>query len=504
MKTNLSIGDALQTAATPILERLRDDRVASRLFSKDASLWGPAAEAEAANRLGWVDPFRRAEVVLAEALELREELRARSIDDVVLCGMGGSSLGPEVVAERFGSPLTILDSTHPAEVLRALDRDLSRTVVVVSSKSGSTLETASHAEVFRHAFVDVGLDPTEHIVFVTDPGSPLESKREAGYRVFLADPHIGGRFSVLSAFGIVPTVLAGADTESIIAEAEAELASFQQDTSENPALRLAAAIAGLLPKRFAMLLRDEQESRWGLDQWIEQLVAESTGKDGKGVLPISLPENAPELTALPENALLVRLGSEARGPYEIGVQGSLGGQLMLWEVATAALGRIIGINPFDQPDVEAAKVAARAVMQDASERGVLTDVVDEQEILATLQAMVPQSGYLSIQAFVDRDSAAAERISSLRNQLAEQFGVPVSLGWGPRYLHSTGQFHKGGPQVGAFLQFVDTEAASIEVPGEPTRFGSLMCAQAHGDRDVLEQRGRPVLTLSSLLAETGE
>ena len=495
MSIRLHVGDELEHDASPLIGRLCEERFASRLLARDASLWGVEAQQEASHRLGWVDPFEASAHVLDEAIRLRDALRSRGVDRVVLCGMGGSSLGPEVVAREAGAALSVLDSTHPDEVRRALDCDLSRTAVVVSSKSGSTLETLIHSQLFRRAFLASGIDPVERIVYVTDPGSQLEKHADEGYRVFLADPDVGGRFSVLTAFGIVPTVLSGADTRRVLDEARLVHEQLFADSPDNPALRLAAAIAAPLPSRFALLLSEADDARLGLGDWIEQLIAESTGKEGKGVLPISLPVDAPELSALPANAILAGLGSELCGPHGIAVRAPLGAQLLLWEVATAALGGLIGINPFDQPDVEAAKTAAREVLGGSDgAQPPLEPLPGEQQLIAELSAAVPEGGYLAIQAFLDRQSPAADSARRLRNRLAEALRVPVSLGWGPRYLHSTGQFHKGGPALGAFLQLVAPEGGDFEIPGEPNGFGALMRAQARGDREVLEQRGRRVVT----------
>ncbi|WP_341872816.1 glucose-6-phosphate isomerase [Leucobacter insecticola] len=416
------------------LAALVRDRVASRLFALDASLWGPEAAAEAAIRLGWTDFQASAGAVVADAEKLREELRARGIDRVVLCGMGGSSLAPAVICRWAGVQLVTLDSTHPAAVQAALGGELARTVVVVSSKSGGTIETLSHRAAFTAAFRKAGLDPAQHIVVVTDPGSALEADASAvGQRVFLADPNVGGRFSALTAFGLVPSVLAGADVRPLIAEAAAVRDALASDSALNPALVLAAAIAQDLPEKYVLGIVADADARWGLGSWIEQLVAESTGKSGRGVLPIALPDDAAELVRRPLNTRVVRLAAGSRSlagsSEELTVAAPLGAQLLLWETATAVLGRLMGIDPFNQPDVESAKLAARAQL-DAATPAPRHDSVSPASLITTLRASLPANGYLAIQAYLDPEGPAAPLLHELRNGLADALGAPVALCWG--------------------------------------------------------------------------
>lgn len=496
------------------LSALVEDRFASRLHGRDATLWGEAAEAEASVRLGWVDAHSRGTAIVSAAEELRTELGSAGVDRIVLCGMGGSSLAPEVITRRDWAPLVVLDSTHPEQVRRAL-RELERTAVVVSSKSGSTVETRSQLAAFEAAFAAAGISATERIVVVTDPGSALqEYARSRGYRVFLADPEVGGRFSALTAFGLVPSVLAGADARGLIAEAEAAAEILFRDSEENPALRLAAALAAALPARYLGGAFETQVRNTHLADWIEQLVAESTGKDGRGVLPIALPQGAPELEGeLPENELLIELRPEARSdagaPQTITVSGSLGGLLLTWEVATAALGRLIGVDPFNQPDVEAAKVAARAALAEVGSDEGAAPTATPAELLTQLRAATPENGYVVVQAYLDAETDAP--LNDLRAALVRELRVPVALGFGPRYLHSTGQFHKGGPALGVFLQVVDGSVEDLPIPGadgadSSAGFAGLIAAQAKGDRDVLSGLGRPVRVIdqsevAALLAE---
>ncbi len=501
------------------------DLVASGITATDSSLWGPAAEAEAAQRLGWVDAVSVSKPLVPEIEALRGELLARGVTRVVLAGMGGSSLAPEVIAQTTGVPLVILDSTAPGQVLAAIDGDaeaggLEQTVLVVSSKSGSTVETDSAKRAFEAAFRDIGIDPVERIVVVTDPGSPLDqSARADGYRVFTADPTVGGRYSALTAFGLVPTGLAGVDIRTLLEEAEATLLEVAIDSADNPALVLAAAIAGGGEQRRDKLgLITDGTHLVGLPDWIEQLVAESTGKEGTGILPVVLLPVSPELDTKPADLQIVRIVDEAnefhfreRHEGEILISGSLAAQFVVWEYATAIAGRMLGINPFDQPDVESAKVAARGLLDARPEPSAPAFSVDGVEVrvsdpalaasgtvagvLDALWAQLPADGYVSIQAYVDR--LRLPQLQGLRELVAADSGRPTTFGWGPRFLHSTGQFHKGGPAVGVFLQILEQTDVDLEIPGRPFTFGQLIQAQAAGDAAVLaDAHGRPVVTLT--------
>jgi len=495
------------------LHELLQRRFASRLFAGDATLWGPAAEAEASVRLGWTDVAPHAAPLIPEIEALRAEFVAAGIDRFVLCGMGGSSLAPAVITRWAGVPLVVLDSTHPAMVRRAIGdaEALARTAVIVSSKSGGTIETLSHLAAVETAFANAGIEASSRIVVVTDPGSSLErDSRLAGRRVFLADPNVGGRFSALTAFGLVPSGLAGADIRRLVSDAAGARDELMQDTEANPALQLAAYVCAGLPTRFVLATRSGADADWGLGQWIEQLIAESTGKDGSGVLPISLAPNAHEFGTADDRVLPVQLRQtsavEGAGSGRLtdtdpmrglSVAASLGAQLLLWEVVTAALGALMSVDPFNQPDVESAKVAARGLLNaPASEVEDSDDAAaSPAATVAWLRAALPAGGYLAVQAFLDSGAAYVPKLAELREALAESLAAPVALCWGPSYLHSTGQLHKGGPAIGAYLQLVDAAMPAHPIPGAPHGFETLIEAQARGDRAVLSGRGRPVLTL---------
>lgn len=508
-------GDAARAIDT-VVPRLVTDLVASGITAQDPELWGPDAEAEASNRLGWVEAVSVSRPLVAEVLALRDRLRAEGIDHVVLAGMGGLSLAPEVITRTAGVPLTVLDSTNPAQVRAAVEHELERTVLVVSSKSGSTLETDSQRRVYEQAFRDAGIDPAGRIVVVTDPGSPLEAEATAaGYRVFTADPGVGGRYSALTAFGLVPSGLAGADIAELLDEADAISALLSVDIDENPGLVLGAVLGGTSPLRDKIGIVADGTHIVGFGDWVEQLIAESTGKDGRGLLPVVLDAGSPEVTAgLPDVQVIRLVGSREDERHvadgEVEITGTLGGQLLVWEYAVAVAGRLLGINPFDQPDVEAAKVAARALLDDRPAPTEPAFTVDGIAVRATrglpvgttlaeavtgLLAAVDATGYLAVQAYVDRTANPA--LESLRDALAARTGRPVTFGYGPRFLHSTGQYHKGGPANGVFLQIVADEPVDLAIPGRPFTFGQLIQAQASGDASVLAAHGRPVLTLTT-------
>ncbi|MBM6546457.1 glucose-6-phosphate isomerase [Janibacter sp. YIM B02568] len=492
------------------------DEVASRLFAQDHTLWGPAAEEESAKRLAWVGLARSSRPLVGEISALRDDLRERGVDRVILCGMGGSSLAPEVICATAGVPLVVLDSSHP-DVVRAAARDLERTVVVVSSKSGSTVETDSQRRVLEQAFRDAGIDPAERVVVVTDPGSPLdEDARGKGYRVINADPSVGGRYSALTAFGLVPSGLAGADVEELLDDAESVTDLLSADDEANPALRLGAAMAGTDPLRDKLYLVDHGTPVVGFGDWAEQLIAESTGKEGKGILPVVL--DAPGDRALPADATLVRLvgpddetPDETAAPSVIDVGGTLGAQLLLWEAATAVAGRLLGINPFDQPDVESAKAAARSLLDAKGDAVLSPDVTDGAveirglggdwlgqagtvaEALDALLGQLDDSGYVAVMAYLDREEHAD--LAEVATAIADRTGRPTTFGWGPRFLHSTGQYHKGGPADGVFVQVTDAPREDLAVPGRDFTLGEFIAAQAGGDAQVLVDHGRPVLAL---------
>jgi glucose-6-phosphate isomerase len=517
--------------AEAVLDRLVSDGVPGALADKNAQLWGPDAADEAAKRLGWLDLPETSRALLPRLAGLG----AAGLDRVVLAGMGGSSLAPEVITRTAGTPLTVLDTTDPHQVARVVGDRLDRTILVVSSKSGGTVETDSHRRIFERAFSDAGIDPAERIVVVTDPGSPLETTaHEAGYAVVAADPNVGGRYSALTAFGLVPSALAGVDVARLLDEA-AGLTAALRLPYDNPALALGAALgASALGGRDKLVIADHESGIFGFGDWAEQLIAESTGKQGRGILPVVVEGVSAPGTEPADDVRRVVIGrrpdepgagQEPGGDREsagLGVSGPLGAQFLLWEYATAVAGRVIGINPFDQPNVQESKDNTAALLRGADEGAaptavssepalvtgavevhgpaeLLGDVRDLRDVFDVLLEAVPDRGYLAVMAYLDRVGEAD--VAGLRPSLAARAAqtrktpAPVTFGWGPRFLHSTGQYHKGGPQTGAFLQVTGAAATDIEVPGKPYTLAQLQIAQAFGDLRALRSRGRPAIRL---------
>lgn len=518
------VGGSAAAAVANNISELVADRVASRIAAKDSTLWGEAAQAESAIRLGWVTSAIDSQPLVADIVALRDEFRAKGITRFVLCGMGGSSLAPEVITRTAKVALVVLDSTNADQIANALYGDLATTAIIVSSKSGSTVETDSQKRIFEKAFSDAGIDKTDRIVVVTDPGSPMEAAAKAdGYRVFNADPTVGGRYSALTAFGLVPSGLAGVDIQALLDSANSVSELLASDIESNPALILGSAL-GATPGEYG--IRDkvgivsDGTDIVGFGDWAEQLIAESTGKLSRGVLPIVLGPDSAELRNGLADLLAVRVVADAtttRGD-EVAVSGDLGAQFLLWEYATVIASRLLGVNPFDQPDVESAKIAARAMLEQRDEAVAakfsegqievrsnalsLDGVTTVEAALGALLGKIDaDDGYLSIHAYLDRSSVPQALL--LRELAAAKSRRPVTFGWAPRFLHSTGQYHKGGPAQGVFLQIVAASERDLAVPGRDFTFGELIASQAAGDAKVLAGQGRPVLTLTLGDVEAG-
>ncbi|RLP97970.1 glucose-6-phosphate isomerase [Micromonospora sp. CV4] len=504
-----------KSAPASTRDALVRNEVPGRLAAKDPSLWGPDAEAEAKIRLGWMDTHRRSRELLVQLAELTAELV--DLDHVVLAGMGGSSLAPEVIARTMGRPLTVLDTTDPGQVRTALGDRLERTVVVVASKSGSTVETDSHRRAYWQAFLDAGMTEAEagrHFVIVTDPGSPLEATAtEMGAFTVLADPNVGGRYSALTAFGLVPSALAGVEVAELIDQAD-ELAASLGEDRDNPALALGAALgaAATLARDKVALISDGTGIE-GFGDWAEQLIAESTGKAGVGILPVVVESPQSAGASGPDVLTVTYGGSLAAGDApggganpDVAVNGPLGAQFLAWEYATAVAGVVLGIDPFNQPNVTESKENTNKILASGlpAETPSFTEGAievyapqgapgDLAGVLRWLLDGLGDDGYLAVMAYLDRFADADA--GRLRALLAEAAGRPVTFGWGPRFLHSTGQYHKGGPQVGSYLQVTGAVAEDLPVPGKPYTFGELQAAQAAGDRQALAGRERPLLRL---------
>ncbi|MFL6074687.1 MAG: glucose-6-phosphate isomerase [Mycobacteriales bacterium] len=481
--------------------------VAGKLADKDPTLWGHEAEPEASIRLGWVDLAATSRDLLPRLAKLSAELQREGLDRVVLAGMGGSSLAPEVITRTAGVELTVLDTTDPHQVRAALADRLDRTVVVVSSKSGGTVETDSHRRAFAQAFADLGLTPEQvgrRFVAVTDPGSGLaEIAAAQGFReVFLADSTVGGRYSALTAFGLVPSALAGVEVSQLLDDA-GRVREALEGTSGNPGLELGALLGGGgMAGRDKVVLVDSEFAGFG--DWAEQLIAESTGKQGRGLLPVAA-EGADAPGTRSADVQLARLGDGADVEGTV-VTGPLGAQFLVWEYAVALAGRALGINPFDQPNVAESKENTQQILAaglpdttPAFTDGaveVYGDVKGASTVAGALDALlaaIPDRGYLAVMAYLDRFAEA--EAAELRRLLAARTDRAVTFGWGPRFLHSTGQYHKGGPQVGTYLQVTGAVTEDLAVPGRDYSFGTLQAAQAAGDLKALAGRGRPVVRL---------
>ncbi len=524
----------LAKLAAAAAEQLVADNVPAQLQAKDPQLWGLDAATEAARRLGWLDLPSGSRALLPQLDRLHAAAVADGMDHIVLAGMGGSSLAPEVICTAAGVPLTVLDTTDPEQIANTVTDRLDRTVVVLASKSGTTIEVDSLRRLYEQAFHDAGETGAQlarHFVVVTDPGTPLANYAEqTGPTLVLADPDVGGRYSALTAFGLVPSALAGADVADLLDDAAA-LASALDAPSDNPGLQLGAALGAAAEQgKDKLVLAAVDAELAGLPDWIEQLIAESTGKHGRGILPVVVDgPTDPAWTGAGSDPIRValRTGSGLDEQPAIGadltVTGPLGAQFLLWEYATAIVGRLLGINPFDQPNVTESKDNTSALLNRLAageplpvgeplvtdgaiaiyaDRTQFPSVADLPGALAALATAVPPGAYLAITAFLDRHGQAAA--AGLRPALARRLaGRAVTFGWGPRYLHSTGQYHKGGPPVGSFLQITGEPAVDIPVPGQPFTFGTLQLAQALGDLGALTARGRTVVRLHLLNRRAG-
>jgi glucose-6-phosphate isomerase len=522
---SVTIRDGVEDAQA-VLDRLIGDGVPGALAARNAQLWGPEAAPTAARRLGWLDLPESSRSLIPRIVELN----AAGLRRVVLIGMGGSTLGAEVIARTHGAELTVLDTTDPHQVAAVTRDGLEETIVVVSSKSGGTVETDSLRRIFERALQEAGITGKalrRRFVVVTDPGSPLETAaHEAGYQVVLADPDVGGRFSALTAFGLVPSALAGADVSRLLDEAAA-LSPGLRRPYDNPGLSLGAALgAAALRGRDKLVIADHRSGMAGFGDWAELLIGQSTGKDGKGIVPVVVEGvDAPGFGDIggAVHVVLDAGRSHAPGPDPgVGVSGPLGAQFALWQYATAAAGRIIGVNPFDEPGVQESKDTTAALLRGAADgtpptiiTGAPLLIADAVEVhapaelgkgarnlrsfLDALLAAVPEQGYLAVMAYLDRTGdAVAARLRPLlaaRGAQTRKTAVPVTFGWGPRVLHSTGQSHKDGPRNGVFLQITGAVTEDVPVPGRPYTLKGLQLAQAFGDLRTLRSRGRPAVRL---------
>jgi len=507
-----------------------------RLLAQDPTLWNGDPDSVAA-RLGWLSLPQAMAGRLDELRTLTQEVEESGFQHIVLLGMGGSSLAPEVMHTTCGPApgypsLTLLDTTDPAtiaEAARALD--LARTLFIVSSKSGTTVETLSLYHYFASRLPANGEDGArDNFIAVTDPGTPLEklARAERFRHVFVNDPGVGGRFSALSCFGLVPAAAIGIDPEPLLDSAAA--------LDPRTGVELGAALAGL-----ALAGRDKatffaSRSLYGFGAWAEQLLAESTGKLGKGIIPVDLePPGPPTIYGDDRLFVYLRLAGEAGPEAELrALQAAghpvvtitlthpyaLGAEFLRWEIATAAAGALLGINPFDEPNVTEAKERTALILREtfrgerlpepqptSSVNGITVHISETARPFAhpsspglpftmLLDPELARPGdYYALLAYIPRTAEHDQLLTRLRIALRDATRLATSVGYGPRYLHSTGQLFKGGPDKGVFIQLIAGDPLDLDIPGQEYTFGVLKRAQALGDLQALESRGRRVLRL---------
>ena len=545
-RQQLSLGDGLGKAVAMSTEEWRASAKIRRLWQRDKSVWTGTDEDK---WLGWLDSAAKADI--ADYEDYANRVKGQKFTDAVVLGMGGSSLGPEVLAETFakksGFPkLHVLDSTDPAQV-RAMEAkiDIANTVFIVSSKSGGTTEPNAMKDYFHERVAQaVGskVKTGHRFIAVTDPGSSLEkAASKLNYaRIFHGEPSIGGRYSVLSPFGLVPAATAGIDVKTLVKHALAMARSCGPDVppSENPGVQLGLAmgLAGLEGRDKVTILSSKKIADFGA--WAEQLIAESTGKEGKGLIPIAgEPLGEPAVYGNDRFFIDIRTEGEADAAHDsqlaaIEAAGHpvvrivmksidhLGQEFFRFEMATAVAGSILGINPFDQPDVEAAKIKTRELTAAFEKTGALpaeqpvistpdadlyTDETNATALRAAgangdltswLKAHLARSNhgdYFALLGYIARDKATIDALQAMRLEVREKRHVATCAEFGPRFLHSTGQAYKGGPDSGVFLQITADDARDLPVPGQKASFGVIKAAQARGDFDVLTERGRRAL-----------
>ena len=513
----VSLGKLLPDVEAALVD-LQERDVVGRIWRRDHTVWKPDPE-EIADRLGWLTVTDIMADQVPDLQEFAEETKDAGLRHVVLLGMGGSSLGPEVLRQTFGSAagypeLIVLDSTVPSWVKAVTDSiDPARTLFLVSSKSGGTIEPNTFYRHFRSLVEQaVGRERAgQHFVAITDLGTSLEELGlDAGFRrVFLNPPDIGGRYSVLSYFGLVPAALAGIDIAKLLHRADCmrEGCASCVPTRENPGAWLGSAMGAIALKGHDKLTIVTSPAIGSFGLWAEQLIAESLGKEGKGIVPVAgEPLVAPDSYGddrlfvylrveaddnTDTDAAIDRIESSGRPVVLLDLRDryDLGAEFFRWEFATAVAGAIVGVHPFDQPNVQAAKDMIESVLQRFQESGELPrsePTVSFKELASRAEA----GDYLAIMAYVQQTPEVDDALYALRRQVLERYHIPTTLGYGPRFLHSTGQLHKGGPASSLFLQLTSDHRADVPVPGQPYTFGVLADAQAVGDLQALQASGR--------------
>ncbi len=515
--------DAAQAAAAldGALDELVERDAVERMWDKDPSLWktNPDEQRELVDRLGWLELPLSMRAHAADLRAFADAVRAEGVRHVVLCGMGGSSLAPEVFRLTFGSrsgypSLIVLDSTDPGAVA-AVDAtiDPTRTLFLISSKSGGTIEVLS----FLAHFWELSGGQGSRFCAITDPGTSLEAlATERGFRrTFSNPPDIGGRYSALSLFGLVPAALIGVDLERLLACADDEraLCGRSVEAPRNPGAWLGAYIGGLARAHRDKLTLLASPGIAGFGLWVEQLIAESTGKQGRGIVPVVGEPIGPAdrygddrcFVALrlegDDNTRLDAAVQSLAGRHPIAVarlndRYEMAAEMYRWEVATALAGALIDIHPFDQPNVQESKDNTARVLEQVESQGALPAAPDEVRLdasdsdsIGSFLAQVGEGEYVAIQAYLTPTPEIEGALQAMRAGCRDQLGVATTLGFGPRFLHSTGQLHKGGPQEGLFVQLVYQPTTDLPIPGRPYSFGTLLAAQALGDLESLNGRG---------------
>ncbi|HEV2166200.1 MAG TPA: hypothetical protein VGS23_04380 [Thermoplasmata archaeon] len=517
--------EAFEAAVTRRLQDWERQGFGRKFWRKDPTLWPKAPADVVLSRMGWMELPGTMKDRVDDLTGFADEVREDGFERVVLLGMGGSSLAAEVLAKSFGPAkghpgLQVLDSTHPDAIRGATDGlSLDKCFFVVSSKSGTTLEPNSFFAYFWEEVSRSSADPGQQFCAVTDSGTPLERlAEEKGLRqCFTATPDVGGRYSALTEFGLVPAALVGVRIGQLLARAEhmAKACAAGVEVARNPALRLGAELGELANAGRDKVTFLTSPGLAAFPSWAEQLIAESTGKIGKGIVPVAgevepfgafgandrvlayLTLRGEEDEAV-DDALAKAEAAGTPGVFcELSDHFDLGQEFLRWEIAVAAAGSILGIDPFDQPDVELAKDLARAAM--ARGAGPAPNALprvrasEAGELSAALRAWLAQArsnDYVAIQAYLAPSREADAALADLRRSLRERARTSTTFGYGPRFLHSTGQLHKGGPNSGLFLQLVDEEHRDLTVPPGPATFGQILRAQADGDALALTQKGR--------------
>ncbi len=515
----VSLGTYLGDVEATLADLGRRD-VVRRMWQKDYTVWKPNP-AEITNRLGWlaITGLMKEQVPALESFA--QEIRNAGFRNVVLLGMGGSSLGPEVLRQTFGSAggypeLIVLDSIAPSWVQAVTEAiDPAHTLFLVASKSGNTTEPLVLFQYFRHLVESaVGKGKAgQNFVAITDPGTPLvKLAEEEGFRrVFLNPSDIGGRYSVLSYFGLVPAAMMGINIAMLLDRADCmrEGCASRVPVNQNPGAWLGACIGTLALRGHDKLTLIASPSIGSFGLWLEQLIAESTGKDGRGIIPV-VSEPLVEPTDYGDDRLFIclRLEDDDNSTTDAAIERikasgqpmlvldmrdkyDLGCEFFRWEFATAVAGAVLGIHPFDQPDVQKAKDATERVLKEYTTSGKLPQV-ETALSPADLLAGAGKGKYLAIMAYVHQTSEVDRVLAEFRRKVVKRYNIATTLGYGPRFLHSTGQIHKGGPDTGLFLQITTDHENDLPIPGEPYTFGIVAAAQVLGDLEALQSVGRSV------------